>query len=88
MWTKHIIFQKKKLSQKYQQQLQHKLQIALVEAETASAEAATAPAHSAVTPTVVLEIEGSHKDYLTIFSQIMNLMPSFVLQAKDVISQL
>ena len=88
MWTKHIIFQKKKLSQKYQQQLQHKLQIALVEAETASAEAATAPAHSAVASTVVPEIEGSHKDYLTIFSQIMNLMPSFVLQAKDVINQL
>ena len=58
------------------------------EAATASTEAATAPAHSAVASTVVPEIEGSHKDYLTIFSQIMNLMPSFVLQAKDVISQL
>ena len=57
-------------------------------AETAYVEAATAPAHSVVAPAMVLEIEGSHKDYLTIFSQIMNLMPSFVLQAKDVINQL
>ena len=43
---------------------------ALPISETASAEAATAPAHSAVASTVVPEIEGSHKDYLTIFSQI------------------
>ena len=64
-----------------------KLQIAPAEAEiafveTASTEAATAPAHSAVTPTVVLEIEGSHKDYLIIFSQIMNLMPNIFLPSK------
>ena len=56
--------------------------------ETASAEATTAPAHSAVAPAVVPKIEGSLKDYLTIFSQIMNLMPSIILQAKDVIIQL
>ena len=45
----------------------------------ASAEAATALAHSIVAPSVVPEIEGSLKNYLTIFSQIMNLMPSIVL---------
>ena len=37
---------------------------------------------------VVPETRESHKDCLTIFSQIMNLMPSTVLQARDVISQL
>ena len=61
------------------------MQTTPVEAETASAEATTAPAHSAVAPAVVPKIEGSLKDYLTIFSQIMNLMPSIILQAKDVI---
>ena len=75
IWTKYIIFQKKKLSQKYQQQLQQKLQ-------TASVEAATAPAHSAVAPTVVPEIEGSHKDYLIIFSQTMNLIPNIFPPSK------
>ena len=40
------------------------------------AEAAIAPAHVAVALAMVLEIEGSHKNYLTIFS----------LQAKDLIS--
>ena len=62
-----------------QKQLQQRLQKAPAEAETAStetasAEAATAPAHSTVAPAVVPEIEGFHKDYLTIFSQTMNLM--------------
>ena len=64
------------------------MQIALAEAETASVEAATALAHSVVALAAVLEIKGSHKYHLTIFSQIMNLVPGIVLQAKDVISQL
>ena len=56
------------------------------------AEAATAPAEitsakttfaeTATAPAVVPEIEGSHKDYVTIFSQIMNLMPNIFLQQK------
>ena len=50
--------------------------------------AETAPTHSVVALAMVPEIEGSHKDYPTIFSQIINLMPSIVLQAKDIISQL
>ena len=44
-------------------------------------------------PTMVLEIEGSHKDYLTIFRKIMNLMPNFFPPSKrfhldDIIWQL
>ena len=50
------------------------MQKALAEAETASTEAAIAPTYSIVAPVVVPEIEGFHKDYLTIFSQTMNLM--------------
>ena len=105
IWTKHIIFQKRKLSQEYQQQLQQKLQIASAEAilqkqlqqklqiasaevEIVFAETVTAPTHFAVVPVVVPEIDGSLKTYLTIFIQIMNLMPSIVLQTKDVIIQL
>ena len=57
-----------------QKQLQQRLQRAPAKAETASTEAATAPAHSTVAPAVVPEIEGFHKDYLTIFSQTMNSM--------------
>ena len=53
------------------------------EAETPSAEAETVPTHSALAPTMVPE--KSHKAYLTIFSQIMNLMPYTFLQANDVI---
>ena len=64
------------------------MQIAPTEVEIVSTKAATAPAHFAGVPVVVPEIEGSLKDYLTIFSQIMNLMPSIVLQTKDVIIQL
>ena len=92
IWTKHIIFQKRKLSQKYQQQLQQKLfcrnsssrscKTAPAEAEIASVEAVTAPAHFTMAPTMVLEIEGSHKDYLTIFRKIMNLMPNFFPPSK------
>ena len=87
MWTKHIIFQKKKLSQKYQQQLQHKLQIALVEAETTSvktvsAGAATTPAHSVVASAMIPEIEEPYKDYLTIFSQTINLMSNIFHPSK------
>ena len=66
-----------------QKQFQQKLQTALVEAETDSAEAETVPAHSAVAPAVVPE--KSYKAYLTVFSQIMNLMPNTFLQANDVI---
>ena len=58
------------------------------EAETTFAEAATAPTHSVVALAMVPEIEGSHKDYPTIFSQIINLMTNIVFQAKDIISQL
>ena len=63
------------------------MQTTLAEVETASAEtayveAAIAPAHSVVAPAVVLEIEGSHKDYLTIFSQTMNLMPNIFPSSK------
>ena len=75
IWTKHIIFQKKKLNQKYQQQLQQKL-------FATSTKAAIAPTHSAVALTVVSEIEESHKDYLTIFSQTMNLMPNIFPPSK------
>ena len=50
-----------------------KLQTAPTEVETPSTEAETVSAHSALAPTVVPE--KSHKAYLTIFSQIMNLMP-------------
>ena len=82
IWTKHIIFQKKKLSQKYQQQLQQKLQTALTEAEIASAEATVVAAHSAVASAMVPEIEGSHKDHLTIFIQTMNLMPNIFPSSK------
>ena len=64
------------------------LQTTPAEAETASAEATSSPAHSPVALAVVPAIEGSLKDYLTIFNQILNLMPSIVLQAKDVIIQL
>ena len=60
-----------------------KLQTAPVEAETPSVEAETVPAHSAVAPTVIPE--KSHKAYLTIFSQIMNLMPNTFLKANNVI---
>ena len=63
-----------------------KLQTSPAEAETPSVEAETVPAHSTVAPAVVPK--KSHKAYLTIFSQIMNLMLSIVLQAKDVINQL
>ena len=55
---------------------------ALAEAETTSTEAATAPAHFAVALAMVPEIEGSHKDYLTIFSQTMNLMPNIFPSSK------
>ena len=60
-----------------------KLQTAPTEAETPSAEAETVPAHSTVTLVVVPK--KSIKTYLTIFSQIMNLMPNTFLQANDVI---
>ena len=60
-----------------------KLQIAPAEADIPFAEAETIPAHSAVALAVVPE--KSHKAYLTIFSQIMNLMPYTFLQANDVI---
>ena len=60
-----------------------KLQTAPAEAETPSAEAETVPTHSAVALTVVPK--KSHKAYLTIFSQIMNLMQYTFLQANDVI---
>ena len=60
-----------------------KLQTAPAEAETPSAEAETILAHSAVAPTVVPK--KSHKTYLTIFSQIINLMPYTFLQANDAI---
>ena len=50
--------------------------------ETDSTEAATTLAHSAVAPVVVPEIEESHKDYLTIFSQTMNLMPNIFPPSK------
>ena len=60
-----------------------KLYTALAEAETPSVEAEIVLAHSAVAPTMVPE--KSHKAYLTIFSQIMNLMPYTFLQANDVI---
>ena len=66
-----------------QKQLQRKLQTAPTEVETASAKAETIPTHFAVALVVVLE--KSHKAYLTIFSQIMNLMPNTFLQANDVI---
>ena len=56
-----------------------------VEVATTPAEAATAPAHSTMAPAVVPEIEGSHKDYLTIFSQTMNLMPNIFSSKQDVI---
>ena len=65
-----------------QKQLQRKLQTTLAKAETASAEAKTVPAHFVVAPAVVPE--KSHKAYLTIFSQIMNLMPNTFLQENDV----
>ena len=74
-------------SSKSCKQLQQKLQTAPAQAETTSAEATTAPAHSAVVLVVVPEIEGSFKDYLTIFSQIMNLIPNIVIQAEDVVIQ-
>ena len=101
IWTKAYIFSNRgNLAKKYQQQLQWKLQIAPAEAvlqkqlqrklqttlakvETASAEAETILAHFAVAPTVVPE--KSHKAYLTIFSQIMNLITNTFLQANDVI---
>ena len=51
--------------------------------QTASTEVETVPAHSAVALVVVPK--KSHKAYLTIFSQIMNLMPYTFLQANDVI---
>ena len=60
-----------------------KLQTAPAEAETPSTEVETVPTHSALASTVVPE--KSHKAYLTIFSQIMNLMPYTFLQANDVI---
>ena len=60
--------------------------IEIASVETAYAKAATAPAHSPVAPTMVPKIEVSHKDYLTIFSQTMNLMPNIFLQVKDLIS--
>ena len=53
------------------------------EVTTTFAEAETVLAHSVVAPAVVPE--KSHKAYLTIFSQIMNLMPYTFLQANDVI---
>ena len=61
----------------------HKLKQFQWKLQTTSAEAETVPAHSVVAPTVVPE--KSHKAYLTIFSQIMNLMPYTFLQANDVI---
>ena len=85
IWTKHIIFQKRKFSQKYQQQLRQKTannSNRSYFAETTPAEAATTPAHSAVAPTVVSEKKGSHKDYLTIFSQTMNLMSNIFPPSK------
>ena len=60
-----------------------KLQTSPAEAETPSVEAETVPAHSTVALAVVPK--KSHKAYLTIFSQIMNLMPYTFLQANDVI---
>ena len=60
-----------------------KLQTTPAEVETPSAEAETVPAHFAVAPAVVPE--KSHEAYLTIFSQIMNLIPYTFLQANDVI---
>ena len=101
IWTKAYIFSKRgKLAKKYQQQLQRKLQTAPTEVvlqkqlqrklqtaptevETTSAKAETIPAHSAIAPAVVPE--KSHKTYLSIFSQIMNLMSNTFLQANDVI---
>ena len=49
---------------------------------TTFAEATIAPAHVAVALAMVLEIEGSHKNYLTIFSQTMNLMPNIFPPSK------
>ena len=49
---------------------------------TTFAEAAIAPAHVAVALAMVLEIEGSHKNYLTIFSQTMNLMQNIFPPSK------
>ena len=60
-----------------------KLQTTPAEAEIPYAEAETIPAHSAVALVVVPE--KSHKVYLTIFSQIINLMANTFLQANDVI---
>ena len=52
------------------------------EAETTFAEVVTAPTHSVVALAMVPEIEGSHKDYLTIFGQIKNLMPNIFPPSK------
>ena len=68
-----------------QKQLQQKLQIAPTEAETASAEAATASAHFAMAPIVVPGTRESHKDYLAVFSQTMNLMPNIFSSKQYVI---
>ena len=61
----------------------HKLKQFQWKLQTTSAEAETVPTHFAVAPAVVPE--KSHKVYLTIFSQIMNLMPYTFLLANDVI---
>ena len=60
------------------------IELATAPAEVAIAlvEATIAPAHSAVAPVVVSEIKGSRKNYLTIFSQMMNLMPSIFPSSK------
>ena len=73
-----------------QKQLQQRLQKSPAEAETAStktasAEAATASAHFAMAPTVVPGTRGSHKDYLAVFSQTMNLMPNIFFSKQYVI---
>ena len=42
--------------------------------------------HKCLIPAAVVpETKGSHEDYLTIFSQIINLMANTFLQANDVI---
>ena len=57
----------------------------IASAKTAFVEAATAPGHFVMAPTVVPETRGSHKNYLAIFSQIMNLKPNIFSSKQDVI---
>ena len=56
--------------------------MAPTEAATTSGQAVTTPAHSVVASAMIPKIEEPHKDYLTIFSQTINLMSNIFHPSK------